>query len=184
MEQNTVYSSPVLTKNEKKDFNAIIENLIEIGAVSECTPCAEQFLSSIFLVPKPNGKKRFILNLKQLNKNIHADHFKLEDLRTAVKLMTRNCYMATCDLKDAYFLLKIHPHSRKILRFQFDDKTYEFNVLPFGLNTAPFVYTKLMKPVAKLLRLAGFISTIYLDDLYLIGHSYDDCLNNINTTVK
>lgn len=166
------------------DFNEIIIGLMRIGAVSPCTARNDQYLSSIFLVPKPNGKKRFILNLKNLNKFIKTDHFKLEDLRTAIKLMTINCYMATCDLKDAYFLLNIHPDSRKYLRFQFNGKIYEFNVLPFGLNTAPFIFTKLMKPVIKLLRLAGYTSTIYLDDLFLVGYSYDDCRQNINTTVR
>lgn len=145
-------------------------------------PCNDQFVSSIFLVPKPNGKMRFILNLKNLNKFIKTDHFKLEDLRTAVKLITPDCYMATLDLKDAYFLIKIHEESRKYLRFVFEGKMYEFNVLPFGLNTAPYVFTKITKPIVKLLRSAGLLSTLYLDDWLLFGQSQEQCLNNIKFT--
>lgn len=122
---------------------------------------------------------RFILNLKQLNRFIVTDHFKLEDFRTAIKLVTRNCYMSTIDIKDAYFFVKVGNKSRKYLRFVWNDQLYEFNVLPFGLCTAPFVFTKIMKPVVKLLRSCGFLSTIYLDDLFLIGSSYRECLTNI-----
>lgn len=170
--------------DDKHEFYEAINNLLQIGAISECEPCTGQFISSVFLIPKPNGKKRFILNLKALNKFITTDHFKLEDLRTAIKLISPGCFMATLDLKDAYFLVKIHPESRKYLRFIFDNNMYEFHVLPFGLNTAPYLFTKLMKPVVKLLRMAGYISTIYLDDLCLIGNSFRECTENIDITIK
>lgn len=99
------------------------------------------------------------LNLKK-NLFINTNHFKLEDLWTAIKLVTQDCYMATLNLKDAYFLIKIHEDSKKYLRFIFDGKLYQFNVLPFGLNTASFVFTKITKPIVKLLRTAGLIFTL------------------------
>lgn len=80
--------------------------------------------------------------------------------------------MAKIDLKDAYFLIKTHDDYKKYLRFQWGEQIYEFNVLPFGLSTAPYVFTKLMKPVAKLLRSAGFMSTVYLDDWFLVAQSF------------
>lgn len=69
-----------------------------------------------------------------------------------------------------FFKLK---YSRKI-KFQFEGSVYEFNV-PFGLNTAPIVFTKVMKPVVKLLKACGYLSTIYSDDICLIGHNYEIC---------
>lgn len=175
---------PSLCNNERDHINDAIGNLISTGAVTECQPCEGQFISSFFLRQKPNGKMRFILNLKQLNKFIDTEHFKIEDLRTAVKLISKNCYMASLDLKDAYFFVKIHPSSRKYLRFNWDNKTYEFNAMPFGLSTAPYLFTKIMKPVVKLLRSAGYLSTIYLDDLFLLGRTYRECLENIHMTKK
>lgn len=171
---------------EKSQIRDCINELLSIGAISPCQPSHDQFLSSYFLVPKPNGKNRFILNLKQLNKFIDAEHFKLEDLRTAIKLVSENSYMCTVDLKDAYFLVSIHKDFKKYLRFQFGDNNeiYEFNVLPFGLNTAPFVFTKIMKPVVGLLRSCGYISTIYLDDILLISDSHQDCSDNLNSTIN
>lgn len=176
--------SPKYSSTEKHHFNEAIHNLINMGAVSKCVPCKDQFISTIFLRPKPNGKMRFILNLKNLNRFISTDHFKLEDLRTAIKLVSRDCRMATLDLKDAYHLIKIHEDSRKYLRFMWENDIYEFNVLPFGLNVAPYIFTKIMKPVVKLLRTCGFLSTIYLDDLLLIGRSHNDCIENVNFSIK
>lgn len=184
--QSNIPKSQSYTKLEKSQLKHCISDLLTIGAISQCKPCNGQFLSSFFLVPKPNGKNRFILNLKNLNKFIDTEHFKLEDLRTAIKLVSPKFFMCTVDLKDAYFLIKIHKKYKKYLRFQFGDNNeiFEFNVLPFGLSTAPFVFTKVMKPVVKLLRSSGYISTLYLDDFLLINNDYVGCLDNLQTTVK
>ena len=44
--------------------------------------------------------------------------------------------MLKIDLQDAYFHVLIHPNSRKYLHFAFENKVYQFRVLPFSLNTA------------------------------------------------
>ncbi|XP_063374150.1 uncharacterized protein LOC134661866 [Cydia amplana] len=41
-----------------------------------------------------------------------------------------------------------------------------------------------MKPVVKLLRSCGYLSTIYLDDLFLIGQSYKECKANVNISTE
>lgn len=96
-----------------------INKLLKKGAIVECEPVKDQFLSPFFLVPKPNGTKRFILNLKNLNKYIHTSHFKLEDLRSMLRLISKDSYMCNLDLKDAYFLVPVKRSSRKFLRFRF-----------------------------------------------------------------
>ena len=93
---------------EEKSMKIVIEQLLEIGAIEPCIDLADQFLSPYFLLPKPDGSHRFILNLKRLNDYIITKHFKMEDLRTATKLLSSNDFMASIDLKDAYFLVPLH----------------------------------------------------------------------------
>ncbi len=113
-----------------------IRELLQKGAIQSCERREDQFLSDIFLAPKPDGSNCFILNLKKLNSFISTEHFKLEDIRTACDLLQPNWFMATIDLRDAYYLVSIADASKKFLRFLFDGQLYEFNCLPFGLNTA------------------------------------------------
>lgn len=152
-----------------------IKNLIEINAIKKVRYHKQQFLSSYFLIKKPNGKIRFILNLKKLNHYITAPHFKLEDYRTVLKLTTKTCFYTSIDLKDAYFLLPIHHEYRKYLRFQFETTIYEFNCLPFGLNIGPYIFTKIMKPVVKQLRIENIMCIIYLNDLLIIANNEHEC---------
>lgn len=164
-------------------YKTAIEELINIGAVVTVLDAVDQYFSPFFLVKKPSGKYRFILNLKRLNLCIEAPHFKLEDYRLVKKLMFRNCFFTSIDLKDAYFLLPIQEEDRKFLCFSFQSKTYQFRCLPFGLNIGPYVFTKLLKPVLELFRRNGLLCVAYLDDILFLGRSERECNSNARKAV-
>lgn len=92
--------------------------------------------------------------------------------------------MASVDLLDAFLLVPVHVSCRKFLRFVFEGRLYQFKVMPFDLATAPYVFTKIMKPVIGHLRSLGFISAIYLDDFLLIGQTFWECKSNVSFTLK
>ena len=50
-----------------------------------------------------------------------------------------------------HYTNRMHKTQRNYLRFVWSGKTYQFNCLPFGLSSAPWVFTKTLKPVAALL---------------------------------
>lgn len=172
------------SSTEIKACSLAIEKLLRIKAISKVKPLSGQFVSPVFTVPKKDGTYRFILNLKILNEYIVCPHFKLEDHRTVTKLIFQNAWMAKIDLEDAYYMVSVHKSHRKYLRFMFEKELYQYNCLPFGLCTAPRLFTKIMRPVITLLRSQGFLSNIYLDDLLLIGLSYANCQENVNQTVS
>ncbi|XP_067204258.1 uncharacterized protein [Linepithema humile] len=161
-----------------------IERLRCKGAIAPVEPHVFQFLSPFFLINKSSGGKRFILNLRDLNKYIEPPHFKLEDWRTVIRLMLSGFHMATLDLENAYLLVPIFENHRRFLRFQWRNVTYEFSALPFGLSTAPYIFTKILRPVVTFLRNQGYQSVVYLDDFLLLGSSADECRDNILASVN
>ena len=46
------------------------------------------------------------------------------------------------------------------------------------------MFTKLLKPVFKVLREKGLLSSAYIDDLYLQGDTFHECLENSLNTVQ
>ncbi|XP_011858159.1 PREDICTED: uncharacterized protein LOC105555726 [Vollenhovia emeryi] len=127
---------------------------------------------------------RFILNLKELNSYMDPPHFKLEDWRTVVRLMLPDFEMSSIDLEDAYLVVPIHPSYRKFLRFQWRGTTYEWAALPFGLATAPYIFSKILRPAIKLLRSQGFDFVVYLDDFLLLASSKPACRDNVQAHLK
>ena len=100
-----------------------------------------------------------------------------------IRSMERGCYMASIDIKDAYFSFAINNHDQKFLCFQWENCTYQFTCLPNGLSSAPRNFTKLLKVPLSQLHKQGHISLGHLDDFYLQGNSYKQCLTNVIDTV-
>lgn len=163
-----------------------VKDLLHKGAITECLNSTnnQQFLSRYFLADKSSGGKRFILNLKPLNTFIRTCHFKMENIKTVTNLVQQDCYMASIDLKDAYFLINVDVMDRKFLRFSFDGKIYEFTCLPFGLASAPYTYTKLLKPVVHYLRNNNITCVNYLDDFLIFGETAKDCFDKVQFSLE
>ena len=102
-----------------------------------------------------------ILNLKNLNKHVQYNHFKMGALQSVISLMTPNCYMAAGDLKDAYYSVPIAVAHQKYLKFEWGSKLYQFTCFPNGSAFCPTKFTKLMKPTYAVLRQLGHKLSLY-----------------------
>ena len=162
----------------KKDMEVLISEEVEClkqkGAVTAVSNQEEGFFSRIFLVPKRGGKNRPVVNLRPLNRFIRYQHFKMEGIPVVKDLLQQGDWLTRIDLKDAYFSLSIHPDHRRLLRFMWRKQAYEFSCLPFGLSSAPRVFTKLLRPVVRYLRERGVRCVIYLDDILIMNASKED----------
>ena len=156
-----------------------VEKLIRKQAIALVAPVAGQFLSHVFTVPKKDGSQRLVVNLRPLNHFVQKHHFKMEGAGMLRDLLQRNDWLVSIDLKDVYLSIQIAEKDRKFLRFLWKEQTYEFRCLPFGLSSAPRVFTKLLKPVMALLRRQGIRTIIFLDDLLVMGQSKEEMVSQV-----
>ena len=161
-----------------------IESLVSKNVLRACNHTLGEFISPIFTVPKKDGGVRLILNLKKFNSFVENYHFKMDNIKTILELITPNCWMAVVDLKDAYYSVPVHPKFRKYLRFIYEGQLYEYTVFPNGLCICPRKFTKLMKPILAHIHALHHIISGYIDDFYLQGHTCQKCVENVVTTVK
>jgi len=98
---------------------------------------AKGFQSQLFTVPKKDGGRRPIINLKRLNSFVEEVHFKMEGIHTLKDILKPGDWMTKVDLKDAYFMVPIAFRQRHLLQFQWQGTIYQFNCLPFGLSSPP-----------------------------------------------
>ena len=80
-------------------------------------------------------------------------------------------FLASLDLKDAYFQIPIHGSSRKLLRFMSEGTVYQFKALCFGLSTAPQVFTRVFAAVSAWAHARGIRLLRYLDDWLVLSSS-------------
>ena len=180
---NKVMVHAVLSETQTESVDTEVSNLLRKQAIEACDHEAGEYISPIFTRPKKDGSHRMILNLKSLNKHITHHHFKMDTVLSAVRLMKPGCFMASIDLKDAYYSVSIHSDFQKYLKFSWRGQLYKFVCFPNGLAPCPRQFTKLLKPVFSSLRKLGHISVVYIDDTWLTSEDYNSCVNNIAETI-
>ena len=92
--------------------------------------------------------------------------------------------MGKIDLKEAYYTVSVRKRDRKYLGFSFNDILYEFVRLPYGLSIAPYVFTKLLKPVFAFLTSKGIHCVVYLDDILILASTIEVCKKEIIYTCQ
>ena len=133
------------------------------------------FFNRLFIVPKPNQKWRPILDLSALNKFLSVKTFKMETPETIRISLQQGEWVTSLDFSDAYFHIPVHIKSRKYLRFHFQNQSYQFWALPFGLSTAPMEFTCVVKEVKLMAQSRGIRIHQYLEDWLIRAPTKESC---------
>ena len=115
-----------------------------------------------------SGKKRLILDLRIINKHVWKQTVKFEDLKVALNFLDAGHFMFSFDIKSGYHHVDIFLPHQSFLGFSWfykgKVKYFCFRVLPFGLSSAPYIFTKLFRPLVSNWRRKGIHIVVYLDD--------------------
>ena len=130
------------------------------------------------------ARKRLFLDLRRINLHIYKSKFKCEGLHTIIEIFSRDRFVFSFDLRSRYQHVDIFPEHRKFLAFFWDfdaraqTRYFQFTVLPFGLSSAPFIFTKLLKTLEIFWRSQGIPIEIFFDDGVGVGASFPVAQNN------
>ena len=143
-----------------------INDLLKAGFVTELSQPAH-CCNPLTVADK--GKLRLVLDLRQVNKYLILKKFRYEYLRTVAELIEPNDYFVRFDLSSGYHHIDIHPEYHKYLGFHWEFtegiiRYFQFTVLCFGISTACYLFTKVMRPLTKHWRGKGIKCVIYIDD--------------------
>ncbi len=85
-------------------------------------------------------------------------------------------YFTSLDLKSGYWQMLMEESDKEKTAFACHRGLYQFNVMPFGLCTAPAIFQELMSEVLQ--GLSGF-TTAYLDDILIYSETLEEHLTHI-----
>ena len=161
-----------------------VQELLSKGAIVPWESECGEFILTLFIVPKKNGKFRPVINLRYLNQFVHYDHFKQETFKVVLNLIQENDFFTSIDLNDAYFFVPINENYQKYLKFSWRGVLYKFVCLPFGLKSSPYVFTKILKPVYDWFRQQNICCCYYIDDSLNMNADKLACINSTNTIIE
>ena len=146
-----------------------ITELLANGAVISCPRGTRPTCCSPLNVVEQREKCRLILDLRYVNEHLRIPAFRYEGLSRAAELLCHGDWLFTLDLKSGYHHVDIHASCWTYLGFEFDGHYYMFRSLPFGLATAPYVFTQVVKQLAGRWRSRGIRLVPYVDDILFMS---------------
>jgi len=142
-------------------------------------------ISPFGVIPKgQTGKWRLIVDLSSphghsVNDGIDRElcslsYVSVEDVASSILLLGRGALMAKIDIKNAYRLIPVHPDDRLLLGMEWQGRAYIDTTLPFGLRSAPKIFTAVADMLEWVFRKRGVERVShYLDDFILLGPACD-----------
>ena len=109
---------------------------------------------------------------------------KIETLKAIIAIMCLYQWMASVDLKDAYFHIGVVLAQHQYLRLHWLEQSYQFKALPFRLSPASRVFIKTLAPLVAWLQLMGVQLYLYLDDILILGESPCKAEQSVQTTLQ
>ena len=133
--------------------------------------------SPVVLVQKKNGKLRFCVDYRPLNKVTKRDEYSLLRIDDMLDSLGGAAWFTSLDLASGYWQVEMNPNDREKTAFVTQFGTFQFTVMPFGLCNAPATFQRLMDEVLQDL-LWKFV-VVYLDDLNIYSRTFDEHLEHL-----
>jgi hypothetical protein len=126
----------------QEEYDKIFQEMVNQKTVVETTFEDLIWINPSHLVPKQGGKLWLVRDMREVNRFMKPQKFKMEGVLTLKDLVVKNDYAVTFDLKEAYNHVPVHQTMQPLLGVAWKGKCYTFKGMPFGLNDAPRVFTK------------------------------------------
>ena len=93
----------------------------------------------------------------------------------------RGCLLAKTNLKSAYHIVPVHPDDRPLLGMNWDESLFLDAALPFGLSSAPKIFSAVADSLLWILAQRGVSKAIHcLDDFLIAGQPGSaECAQNL-----
>ena len=93
-----------------------LSRMTKLGVI-EPVETPSEWVSSLVVAEKPNGKLRICLDPRDLNKAIKRHHLRLPTAEEIFAEMTDACYFTKLDASSGYWQIKVYEESSKLLTF-------------------------------------------------------------------
>ena len=157
----------VSSRNESTFVRQSIDKLVLKNAVMQVqTP--PRVVNPLTVAIK-DGKKRLVLDLQHMNKAVLQQKCKIEAAETLAQYLPSSKFLYGFDWKSGYHHMDIVNTQWCLLGFSYTDhlgntRFFVFRVLPFGLSSAGFVFTKLLRVLIHYWRTKGIRIVVFFDD--------------------
>ncbi len=147
--------NPIIQKELKKQVDAWLTD----GVIQESD---SGWSFPVVAVPKKNGKTRFAVDYRRLNRATAPLAYPMPSVDEALSRLGGSAVFSCLDSSGAFNCVPVRAEDRPKTAFSTPWGLFEFKMMPFGLAYAPMTYCRLVEKALSGVAVDNLIS--YLDD--------------------
>jgi hypothetical protein len=132
--QGVVHPPRKMPVSMREPLKKELERCEKLGVVSKVTEPTE-WVNSLVIVPKANGKIRICMDPKNLNEAVKRQHYPLPTAEDIMSRLTGAKIFSILDAASGFWQIKLDAESAKLCTFNTPFGRYRFERLPFGIKT-------------------------------------------------
>ena len=163
----------------EKEEEENLKLMLDLGVITESS---SDWASAPVLVRKKDGSLRYCIDFRGLNSKTVKDLFPLPSISQCLDQLCGNVYFSTLDMASGYWQIEIAEKDRHKTAFITKFGLFEHKRMAFGLCNAPATFQRVIQFVLRGLTWDKILA--YIDDVIVLGKSFEDHLNNLQLTFE
>ena len=158
----------------KETFRKELERLVKLGVLEKVQQ--SEWGSPTFIIPKKDGRVRFISDFRKLNTKIKRKPYPLPRIADTLQELEGFQYASALDLNMGYYHIILSPEASDMCTIVTEFGKFRYKRLPMGVSCSPDIFQ------AKINELLGDVVGVkaYIDDLLAVTKgSFDDHLEQL-----
>jgi transposase InsO family protein len=165
-----------ISPHRREEVRELLNQMQERGVIE---PSSSPWASPVVLVQKKDGSTRFCADYRKLNHVTRKDAYPLPRIDMTLDALHGSRWFTTLDLLSVYWQVEMNEADKEKTAFCTTEGLYQFRVMPFGLCNAPASFQRLMDLVLSGLQWSQCL--VYLDDIIVLGRSFEEHIHNLQS---
>ena len=161
-------------RHHQQVFKDELQRLCDIGVLSPCG--AAQWLAPTFVIPKKDGRVRWISDFRKLNTFIKRRVYNLPKITDILSRRSGYKFFSKLDVSMQYYTFELDDASKDLCTICTPFGNYRYNRLPMGVCQSPDIAQEIMEDLFRALENVD----VYIDDVGCFDNSWDNHLKSLD----
>ena len=167
-----------MPREKAEEADRQVDELLKEGLIS---PSDSPFSAPLVMVKKKDGSYRMCVDYRECNAQTIRDAYPLPRISDTLNYLEGSKWFCSLDLTSGYNQIEM-GEGKEYTAFACRKGLFHYNVMSFGLCNAPATFQRLMEKV--LSNLLWTSCLVYLDDILVIGTTFEETLQRLDEVLK